>query len=244
MLDGSGVVAFKDALVKPQTITVAGVERLLRPKDWVLESRFQKREPEPLKLATLTGLCSYIKNRAEDFPIGDAMVVVDSWLSVSLVGKLESEEDGRGRPVYAIAQCRASEFKFGVFHEHEQFTIGLSAMFSKTDDRDAMLALLASISSGSVRESLDNGLTQRVVAQVGLTTKENVEVKQPWSLAPFRTFREVEQPTSDFLLRLREGDGRPFCALFEADGGVWREDSMARITAWLEKQTLGIPIVG
>lgn len=46
-------------------------------------------------------------------------------------------------------------------------------------------------------------------------------------------FLEVEQPASDFLLRL-DKDGRP--ALYEADGGAWKLEAKRNIAAYLGEQ--------
>ena len=49
---------------------------------------------------------------------------------------------------------------------------------------------------------------------------------------PDRTL-EVEQPASDFLLRL-DKEGRP--ALYEADGGAWKLEAKRNIAAYLGEQ--------
>lgn len=64
------------------------------------------------------------------------------------------------------------------------------------------------------------------------------------TLRPYRTFREVEQPASEFVFRLRSLNGEvPWCALFEADGGKWKLDAVLKIKAWLEAEELKIPII-
>lgn len=58
-----------------------------------------------------------------------------------------------------------------------------------------------------------------------------VQVKPRVALRPFRTFLEVEQPVSEFLLRL-DDDGN--VGLFEADGGMWQQTAKASIAAYFE----------
>ena len=244
MMDGSGVKEFKAALEKPLVVSVDGVARLVMPKEWTTLGRRQTRQPASLPLNNLTGMCSYIRRKIQDFAKSDVMLLVLGPDVVSLVGGLETELDGRGRPEFATSKCRPSEFAFGRYYDHESFLIALRSMFKQTDHRGAMLDLLASISDSAVRESLDNGIAQRVVVQRGLTTKEHLEVKNPWDLKPFRTFREVEQPTSEFILRLKEAEGMPMCALFEADGGVWREEAIASIVSYLDAQSLDVAVIG
>lgn len=68
-------------------------------------------------------------------------------------------------------------------------------------------------------------------ARQGVAIKAMVAVKPRVPLRPFRTFQEVEQPESEFLLRLDE-DGN--IGLFEADGGMWRLTARQTIKAFLE----------
>ena len=49
-------------------------------------------------------------------------------------------------------------------------------------------------------------------------------------LQPFRTFLEVAQPESEYLLRVDE-DGR--IGLFEADGGVWKLEAKRNVKEYL-----------
>lgn len=52
---------------------------------------------------------------------------------------------------------------------------------------------------------------------------------------PFRTFIEIEQPESEFLLRAKKGyEGIEF-ALFEADGGAWKKEAIDNIAAYLKE---------
>lgn len=55
-------------------------------------------------------------------------------------------------------------------------------------------------------------------------------------LSPYRTFREIEQPESLFLLRMkRERGGVPYVALFEADGGQWKHDAITKIKMYFKE---------
>ncbi|OSA97223.1 hypothetical protein B2H85_16310, partial [Clostridium botulinum] len=53
------------------------------------------------------------------------------------------------------------------------------------------------------------------------------------ALAPYRTFPEVQQPTSKFIFRMQQG---PKAAIFEADGGAWRNQAMQSIKAYLQEE--------
>lgn len=52
-------------------------------------------------------------------------------------------------------------------------------------------------------------------------------------LQPFRTFIEVAQPESEFLLRLND-DG--CIGLYPADGGVWKLEASRNVAGYFEKE--------
>lgn len=83
--------------------------------------------------------------------------------------------------------------------------------------------------------SEDNGITQTVAARQGVSLKSYVSVKPRVKLIPFRTFREVEQPASEFLLRV-DSDGE--IGLFEADGGAWQLEAKDNVASYFESALL------
>jgi hypothetical protein len=109
-------------------------------------------------------------------------------------------------------------------------------LFSPEGDRAKVLSIVGNIKEESVKNTGDDGVTQTVTARAGIARVENVEVPNPVMLYPYRTFREVAQPGSLFVLRLRTGQVAPTCALFEADGGRWRLEAIDRIAAYLREK--------
>lgn len=68
---------------------------------------------------------------------------------------------------------------------------------------------------------------------VGVAAKADAIVPNPVSLAPYRTFQEVEQPISQFVFRI--GDrGTPEFKLVEAEGGIWKTEAVRKIKDYLE----------
>lgn len=63
-------------------------------------------------------------------------------------------------------------------------------------------------------------------ARQGVALNALVEIKPRVLLRPFRTSLEVEQPESEFLLRVDADKGIGF---FEADGGVWMLEAKRNI---------------
>jgi hypothetical protein len=201
LIPDAAVQAIKDS-EKTRVITVGEVEFVSRP---VYEP---PREPVPatLKLNTLTGLIEYVNDGADnvtDDEIGLMVHVVNERQVDVLSGTFGRAEQ---RCVYASATADAvlskSDFRFGEFYDCESFVIKLLSLFEDFDGRAAVLRIVGNIKEENVRQTGDNGVTQTVTAKSGIARVEDVSVPNPVYLAPFRTFREVTQPLSPFVLRL------------------------------------------
>lgn len=81
--------------------------------------------------------------------------------------------------------------------------------------------------------SINQSISQEVSVRTVAVLKEQQTVQPIVRLQPYRTFLEVEQPASDFLLRL-DKEGHP--ALYEADGGAWKLEAKRSIAAYLGEQ--------
>lgn len=122
------------------------------------------------------------------------------------------------------------DFRFG-WKRHEDAIIAIRSQFDQTDDTKYLLNLLSRITVDNNVSSSDEGVTQSVEVKKGVSLAQKEIVKPRVKLRPFRTFLEVEQPESEFLLRLNE---RAEIGLFEADGGMWKLKAKSNIAAYLE----------
>lgn len=70
--------------------------------------------------------------------------------------------------------------------------------------------------------------------RAGVTLKGREAVDNPFVLAPYRTFPEVTQPSSPYILRIRDvQNSLPTAMLVEADVGAWRLAAVQNIKSWL-----------
>jgi len=244
LIPDAAVRAIKDSELT-QVITVGDTEFVSRP---VYEP---PKEPVPatLKLNTLTGLVEYVNNGADgvkEDEIGLMVHVVNERQVDVLSGTFGRAEQ---RCVYASSTADAvlskSDFRFGEFYDCESFVIKLLSLFEDFDGRAAVLKIVGNIKEENVRQTGDDGVTQTVTAKSGIARVEDVSVPNPVFLAPFRTFREVTQPLSPFVLRMKQGreGGLPTVALFEADGGKWKLDAIAFIKEYLTGKIEAVPII-
>lgn len=187
------------------------------------------RAAEPLRINTLTGLVEYIKANRERSYAQFFLQVFDE-KTVYLKGLLD--RDG-GRETLVIAEAIIPRFNYGSFHNSEELIIALQSKFTQTSDRDLLLKVVGNVKEENVRETGDNGISQAVTIKTGIASATDVLVPNPVTLAPYRTFLEVEQPTSDFVFRMKDG---PVGAIFEADGGAWRNKAISTVREYLKTE--------
>lgn len=177
--------------------------------------------PANLSVSGLDSIVKLVRNELDMFENLPVFIRVDDARTVSVF------------TTYDDMMCRDSlypGFRDG-FREYEQAIIELRSKFSPGMGVDYLLDLLSRMSKDSGVTTRDNGVSQEVEARQGVSLKAMVTVKPRVALRPFRTFLEVEQPESEFLLRL---DDNGNVGLFEADGGMWQQTAKASITAYFE----------
>ena len=237
MMDGTFVQEFPPRLAAPRLEAVNGKERLLLPYQWQ-DATPTRPTVEPLKIGTLTGFLDYIKANVDGLVWPQCLVHVQDPGAVVRRSRLDDEENDFRRCCYLVASTALvgpSPLPFGTYVDAETFVVALQAGFVDTPDREVLLSLVASIRESKVRETVDSGVAQEVTVAGGVILVGTARVPNPVTLAPFRTFREIQQPRSKFILRLRSGKDteKPALALFEADGGAWKLDAVRHIAAYL-----------
>lgn len=204
------------------------------------------REPlaKPLQVNTLSGVVEYLTSGYDAPSIVGALVHVVSPTEVVVVSPIL---DDAQREKYIEAEAFESTFRFGQWYDVESFIISLQSNFTPRYDRDRILKVVGNLrTEEGVKQYSDDGVTQAVTAKTGVAMVDEVAVPNPVTLAPYRTFIEVEQPDSVFVFRMKQDGGRgPQCALFEADGGGWKLEAMANIKAFFEARLAeaGITII-
>lgn len=185
--------------------------------------------PDTLSLSSLEALVTMVRTEAEHVT-EPLYITIPSPLTVRCFGQPEPDARYFRQVYYEAKATDVPGFQDG-FREQEKAIIELRSRFAPSEGVDYLLDLLSRISKDSGVTTNDNGISQTVEARQGVALKANVQVRPRVSLRPFRTFQEVEQPESEFLLRLDE-EGR--IGLFEADGGMWKLTARRTVKAFLE----------
>jgi hypothetical protein len=193
-----------------------------------------------LRVSTLTGVVDYIKERKAELG-GDFFLHVPHYQLVRVVSGLDLATNRRecflkaSLPVY-------EPYPFSQFMLMEDFLIQLQAKFAPSDTVTSILKLFSSIKEENVETSQDDGISQVVTAKTGVAMVKEVNVPNPVTLRPYRTFMEVAQPQETFVLRLRS-HGELEVALFEADGWQWKLAALRNIRAFFEKELPDVPVI-
>lgn len=126
----------------------------------------------------------------------------------------------------------------------DEFIIAALSAFVPTTTLKDITRLAGNATSEKVVTAQDDGVTQIIGTKAGAHLADQVSVKNIVSLQLYRTFREVEQPASDFLFRLKQsGENVPMFAFFEADGGAWKLTAVDRVATYLRAGMAGATIV-
>lgn len=198
---------------------------------------------ESLLIRTLSGLVDYLNKNIDSLEKSKLVVHVEGPTSVSVSGFFMAD-DFCQRPEYLRAEFEKPSFNYGGFYDIEDFIIAMQTKFVKTSTVDNILKMVGNIKDELVKNVNDDGVSQAVTVKAGIERVEGAIVPNPVTLQPFRTFPEVDQPESLFILRMRQNHGSlPSCALFEADNALWKVTAIKNIAAFLSEKITDVPII-
>jgi len=113
----------------------------------------------------------------------------------------------------------------------EEALIAVRTRFQQSPDTEYLLKLLSEISNGAKVTFADNGVATTIVTKKGIDLQHSESIRPIISLAPYRTFQEIEQPASQFHIRISERGIR----FIEADGGMWKLAARKTIVEYFEE---------
>lgn len=184
--------------------------------------------PDSIEVNGLDSIVKLVRNELDVLNNRPLFIRVEGPRRVSVFSALD---DDMQRDNLYRAVCDAPDFRAG-FREQEAAIIELRSAFVPNDGTEYLLDLLSRICKDDSVSSEDNGVSQNVTTRQGISLKAAERLRSRVPLIPYRTFTEIEQPESEFILRMDE-DGR--VGMIEADGGKWKMIAKERIKAYLEE---------
>lgn len=233
----------KDAIKEIEELTkrVSEVREIGEHRYLIYNGSYQEIKPDmkprpgSLEFTSLDGLVNTIKSELFDI-LGATngggtlyLCVLDPTYVQAFTGL---DEYNRRATVYTANQKIRSSWRGENWFEHEEAMIVLQSQFAQNEGTEYLLDFLSRITDENSVSSDDNGMTQTVQVKKGISLAGRETIRPIVTLKPYRTFLEVEQPESDFLIRIKDG-----CkvGIIEADGGMWEFAARRNVKEYLEK---------
>ena len=187
--------------------------------------------PDTLPLNSLDALIKMVKTEAseQDAPL---YITIPDHMTVRCFGQPDASERYH-RQVYYEANATdvpgwAEKNTLGF----EEAQIALRTRFQETPDTLYAMKLVSDISLGAKVIYNDNGIATTITTQKGVALQTNEQIRPLVKLRPYRTFQEVEQPESIFLIRVSDRG----ISFIEADGGMWKLAARETIKTFFEER--------
>lgn len=200
--------------------------------------------PDPLEIHNLSGVVDYIKSGkdAAHLKPENTLIHVVSHAKVEVISELLPPFHNRAHIVRA--EYKEFGFRFNQYMGREEFMIALQTSFDAKAQRAQVLDIVSQVVDAGETMISDDGISQDVQLKAGIHLKGKGTIKNPYNLAPRRSFPDINQVEAPFILRAkRSGDDFVQFALFEADGGAWKIQAIDRISKFLQSSLEGYSVI-
>ena len=196
---------------------------------------------------TLTGGLDFLHhyNREECSTAYPEMIHIVDYNRVDVLSRLIDDTERAG---FITAQLPLiidpKKFDFGVWYDQETMVIALQTLFVPTEEIKTLLKVIGNVKDERVANLSDDGFSQTVAARSGIASVAEVELPNPVKLRHYRTFLEIDQPESLFVVRARQGKPLPEFSIHLADAGLWKLMAIQSIKEYFKAQGIELPIIG
>lgn len=187
--------------------------------------------PDTLSLNSLDALVKLVKTEASemDTPL---YITIPDHMTVRCFGQPSTDERYFRQVYYEAHATDVPGWGEKNTLGFEEAQIALRTRFQETQDTLYTMKLVSDISLGAKVIYNDNGIATTITTQKGVALQTNEQIRPIVKLRPYRTFQEVEQPESIFLIRVSDRG----ISFIEADGGMWKLSARETIKKFLEEQ--------
>lgn len=184
--------------------------------------------PDTLPLHSLDALVKMVKTEAAqmDAPL---YITIPDHMTVRCFGQPDAEAQYFRQVYYEAKATDVPGWDSRQELGFEEAQIAMRTRFQETPDTAYLQKLLSEITCGAKVTMNDNGIATSVVTQKGVALQSNEAIRPIVKLRPYRTFQEVDQPESPFLIRINERR----ILFIEADGGMWKLKAREIVMAFL-----------
>jgi hypothetical protein len=192
---------------------------------------------ETIILHSLDALVTMVKSEAAQIHKGLPIYIeAKSYNFVTCFLSVEADKGFMRQTLYSVTATDVPGWKEDGEMGYEQALIAVRTRFQQSPDTEYLLRLLSSISNKAKLTFADNGVATSIVSEKGIALQQSEPIRPIVTMRPYRTFQEIEQPLSEFHIRISERGIR----FIEADGGMWKLDARKTIVAYLCEALAGL----
>lgn len=203
--------------------------------DLYVNQELYKVKPETCRTTNLSSLAALIdftratveKNK-EQFAM--PLQIKTSYNTIYLESSLDHNMD---RNYIAEVNPILPRIYFDQWMGMEQFIIQLQTCFADSQNKQALIELVSKMTDETKVTMTDDGMSQKVTVSKGTGLKEATVMQPIVKLIPYRTYQEVEQVETMYLIRVKDGGE---LRIMEADGGMWKMEAQRRVSAYLRAE--------
>lgn len=191
--------------------------------------------PCEIKVSSLEALVKMVLHEGREYAKSvksPVFIHVPDHMTVSVFLSPDKTKRFRREFLYCAAATDVPGWDSKVQLPFEEMQIALRTRFQETVDTAYVQKLLSDISTGAKITYNDNGVATTIVTSKGVALQGSETIRPIVKLKPYRTFQEVDQPESTFLIRVNERG----ISFTEADGGMWKLQARQTIKAYLEER--------
>lgn len=187
--------------------------------------------PDTLTLNSLDALIKMVKTEASE-QYTPLYITIPDHMTVRCFGQPDAAERYYRQVYYEANSTDVPGWAEKNSLGFEEAQIALRTRFQETPDTLYAMKLVSDISLGAKVIYNDNGIATTITTQKGVALQTNEQIRPLVKLRPYRTFQEVEQPESIFLIRVSDRG----ISFIEADGGMWKLAARETIKTFLEER--------
>lgn len=188
--------------------------------------------PDTLPLNSLDALVKMVKTEAPRYTESPLYITIPNHTKVQCFTQPEPQERFFRQVFYEASATDVPGWAEKNTLGFEEAQIALRTRFQETPDTLYAMKLVSDISLGAKVIYNDNGIATTITTQKGVALQTNEQIRPLVKLRPYRTFQEVEQPESIFLIRVSDRG----ISFIEADGGMWKLAARETIKKFLEER--------
>ena len=200
-----------------------------------LQPVFHDPRPETIRVTTLRAIADYLSANVEAWPHNELIMRITP---DEVVVAKKYEGPTAKRTAIISATPNYAPFVFRTPIALEEFIISSIVLFEPTKDLELIQKYCQTIEVTEGITCADDGVSQNIVAKVGVATREKVTIPKKVRLKPIRTFTDIgdgQQVESDFLFRMfHTKEGAIKAALYDYGGNLWKHEACEKIRKWFD----------